>query len=114
MIRVEARALTELALMLDEQFSRACETICKLNRQLVVTGMGKSGHIARKIAATFAATGTPAIYIHPGEASHGDLGMLVTGDVLLVLSNSGNTTELQAILTYARKNQIQIIGVAAR
>lgn len=113
-IRAEAEALNQLALMLDGAFSRACSTISQVRRQLVVTGMGKSGHIARKVAATFAATGTPAIYIHPSEAGHGDLGMLGMGDVLLVFSNSGNTSELRAVLTYARKKQIQIIGVAAR
>jgi arabinose-5-phosphate isomerase len=81
---------------------------------LVVTGMGKSGHIARKVAATFAATGTPATFIHPSEAGHGDLGMLCAGDVLLAFSNSGNTSELRAILAYARNKMIPIIGVAAR
>lgn len=113
-IEAEAQALHQLALMLDGTFSEACTAISRVLRQLVVTGMGKSGHIARKIAATFAATGTPAIYIHPSEAGHGDLGMLSTGDVLLVFSNSGNTAELRAILAYARKKQIPIIGVAAR
>ena len=113
-IEAEAEALRQLAQLLGETFSEACSTIGRVRRQLVVTGMGKSGHIARKVAATFAATGTPAIYIHPSEAGHGDLGMLGTGDVLLVFSNSGNTSELRAILSYARKKQIPIIGVAAR
>jgi arabinose-5-phosphate isomerase len=113
-IQAEAEALKQLALLLDGTFSEACTAISRVRRQLVVTGMGKSGHIARKVAATFAATGTPAIYIHPSEAGHGDLGMLSTGDVLLVFSNSGNTSELRAILSYARKKQIPIIGVAAR
>lgn len=113
-IQAEAEALEQLAMRLDGTFSDACTTISRVRRQLVVTGMGKSGHIARKVAATFAATGTPAIYIHPSEAGHGDLGMLGTGDVLLVFSNSGNTSELRAILAYARKKQIPIIGVAAR
>lgn len=113
-IVAEAEALGQLALLIDGAFSEACTTISQVSRQLVVTGMGKSGHIARKVAATFAATGTPAIYIHPGEASHGDLGILATGDVLLVFSNSGNTSELRAILAFARKKEIPIIGVAAR
>lgn len=113
-IQAEAEALNQVALQLDGTFSEACTAITRVRRQLVVTGMGKSGHIARKVAATFAATGTPAIYIHPSEAGHGDLGMLNTGDVLLVFSNSGNTSELRAILSYARKKQIPIIGVAAR
>lgn len=113
-IVAEAEALRQLALLLDATFSEACTAISRVRRQLVVTGMGKSGHIARKVAATFAATGTPAIYIHPSEAGHGDLGMLGAGDVLLVFSNSGNTSELRAILNYARKKEIPIIGVAAR
>lgn len=113
-VLAEANALSQLAVLLNETFSEACSAINRIRRQLVVTGMGKSGHIARKVAATFTATGTPAIYIHPSEAGHGDLGMLSSGDVLLVFSNSGNTSELRAILAYARTKQIPIIGVAAR
>lgn len=113
-VLAEANALSQLAVLLNDTFSEACSAIIRIRRQLVVTGMGKSGHIARKVAATFAATGTPAIYIHPSEAGHGDLGMLNTGDVLLVFSNSGNTSELRTVLAYARKKQILIIGVAAR
>ncbi len=99
---------------LDAHFFAACETIAAAPRQLVVTGMGKSGHIARKIAATFAATGTPAIFVHPGEAGHGDLGMIVPGDVLLVLSNSGNTPELRPVIHYARSLNVPIIGMASQ
>lgn len=113
-IRTERDALDALEGMLDAKFVAACEAIVSTRRQLVITGMGKSGHIARKIAATFAATGTPAIYIHPSEAGHGDLGMLATGDVLLILSNSGNTAELRWILGYAKVKGIPIIGVASR
>lgn len=113
-IKIEADALGLLQTSLDENFVQACQIINGASRQLVITGMGKSGHIGRKVAATFAATGTPAIFIHPGEAAHGDLGMLSQGDVLLVLSNSGNTSELRAILNYARKGGIPIIGVASR
>ncbi len=113
-IRLEADALTLLSEALDQHFAYACLAILGARRQLVITGMGKSGHIARKIAATFAATGTPAIYIHPSEAGHGDMGMLATGDVLLVLSNSGNTAELRSILGYAKRKGIPIIGVASR
>ena len=113
-IKIEADALGLLQTSLDENFVQACQIINGASRQLVITGMGKSGHIGRKVAATFAATGTPAIFIHPGEAAHGDLGMLSQGDVLLVLSNSGNTSELRAILNYARKGVIPIIGVASR
>lgn len=113
-IGVEAAGLSQLAQSLDLKFARACALILGCRRQVVVTGMGKSGLIARKIAATFAATGTPAAFMHPGEAGHGDLGMLATGDVLIILSNSGNTPELQPVLTYARANNIPVISVAAR
>lgn len=113
-IRLEADALASMADALGETFAEACRAILQANRQLVVTGMGKSGHIARKAAATFAATGTPAIYLHPSEAAHGDLGMLAPGDILLVLSNSGNTFELKPVLTYARRLGIPVIGVAAQ
>jgi arabinose-5-phosphate isomerase len=82
--------------------------------RVVVTGMGKSGHIGRKWAATMAATGTPAIYVHPAEAAHGDLGMLVAGDILVVISNSGNTSELRAFLRYAASIRVKVIGVASR
>lgn len=113
-IHAEAEALNQLALLLDGTFTEACTAISRVRRQLVVTGMGKSGHIARKVASTFAATGTPAIYVHPSEAGHGDLGMISAGDVLLVFSNSGNTPELRVILTYAHNKKIPIIGIAAR
>jgi len=113
-IEAETQALSQLALRLDATFSEACTAINQVCRLLVVTGMGKSGHIARKVASTFSATGTPAIYIHPSEAGHGDLGMMGAGDVMLVFSNSGNTAELRAALTYARKMHITVIGVAAR
>jgi arabinose-5-phosphate isomerase len=113
-IRIEAEALDMLSSSLDENFVLACQTILNAKRRVVVTGMGKSGHIGRKVAATFAATGTPAFFVHPAEAGHGDLGMLTRGDVLLVLSNSGNTAELRSILNYARGLGIQIIGIASR
>ena len=113
-IRIEAMALGELEAVLDENFVAACEVILAVKQRVVVTGMGKSGHIGRKLAATFAATGTPATFLHPAEAAHGDLGMLVAGDVLLVLSNSGNTTELRSVLAYARRLGVHIIGVASR
>lgn len=113
-VRIEGEALTLLEDSLNDDFVAACQAIYNTERQLVVTGMGKSGHIGRKIAATFAATGTPSVFIHPAEAAHGDLGMLVKGDVLLVFSNSGNTTELRSILAYARKTGVLIIGVACR
>lgn len=113
-IRAERDALYALESMLNGEFVAACEAIAATRRQLVITGMGKSGHIARKVAATFAATGTPAIYIHPSEAGHGDLGIIAEGDVLMVLSNSGNTAELRWILGFAKVKGIPIIGVASR
>lgn len=112
-IRMEAEALALLGDALDDGFVAACRAILGCSRQVVVTGMGKSGHIGRKLAATFAATGTPCTFIHPAEAAHGDMGMLAPGDVLVVLSNSGNTAELRAVLTYARRLGVPVIGVAA-
>lgn len=110
----EAEALRLMAEELDESFVEACNTILAARGRVVVTGMGKSGHIGRKWASTMAATGTPAIYVHPAEASHGDLGMVVPGDVLVVLSNSGNTGELRSCLRYASSIGVKIIGVASR
>ena len=112
-IQLEAAALDKLAASVDHDFEAVCNLVCNLSRQLVVTGLGKSGHIARKIAATFSATGTPAIFVHPSEAAHGDMGMIAKGDVLLVLSNSGNTPELQPVMTYAQKLGVPIIGIAS-
>jgi arabinose-5-phosphate isomerase len=112
-IRTEADALHMLADHLGASFIDACELILGSSGRVVITGMGKSGHIGRKWAATFAATGTPAIYVHPAEAAHGDLGMLVRGDVLIVLSNSGRTTELHAFLDYAKHIGVPIVGVAS-
>ena len=113
-IKIEAEALDLLAQSLEDSFVEACETIISSRGRVVVTGMGKSGHIGRKWAATMAATGTPAIYVHPAEAAHGDLGMLVPGDILIVISNSGNTSELRAFLRYAASIRVKVIGVAAR
>ena len=113
-VRTEAAALQLLASSLDDTFIMACDAILASRGRVVITGMGKSGHIGRKWAATMAATGTPAIYVHPGEAAHGDLGMLIRGDVLIVISNSGNTSELRAFLDYARQIGVAVIGVASR
>lgn len=113
-IELEARALHQLACALDEKFAAACEAIVRTKGRVVVTGMGKSGHIGRKLAATFAATGTPSNFVHPAEAAHGDLGMLVPGDLLLVISNSGNTSELRAFLNYSQSLGIPMIGIASR
>lgn len=113
-VEAESAALQLLAETLQDSFAEACETIFVAKRRLVVSGMGKSGHIGRKVAATFAATGTPAIFLHPAEAAHGDLGNLIPGDVLLVFSNSGNTSELRAVLDYAARIGVPIIGVASK
>jgi arabinose-5-phosphate isomerase len=113
-IRLEAEALHLLASSLEHSFVEACEAMIVAKGRVVITGMGKSGHIGRKWAATMAATGTPAIYVHPAEAAHGDLGMLVPGDVLVVISNSGNTSELRAFLRYAASIKVKVIGVAAQ
>ncbi|BEV01847.1 KpsF/GutQ family sugar-phosphate isomerase [Novosphingobium olei] len=113
MIHTEAKALGELSALLDESFADAVRLILATSMRVVVTGMGKSGHIGRKMAATFAATGTPAIFVHPAEAAHGDLGMLVAGDTLLAISNSGNTAELRPILTHATTLGCKVIGIAS-
>lgn len=113
-ITIEARALHLLADSLEESFVKACEALLACTGRVIVTGMGKSGHIGRKWAATLAATGTPAFYVHPAEAAHGDLGMLVPGDVLVVISNSGNTSELRAFLRYASMIDATIVGVASK
>ena len=110
----EADALTLLGDSLGDSFGKAVELILASKGRVIVSGMGKSGHIARKIAATFASTGTPAHFVHPAEASHGDLGMVTTGDVALVLSNSGETSELADIIAHTRRFSIPLIGVAGR
>ena len=93
-IGIEARAIAALATRLDDRFVAACELLLHCTGKVVVCGMGKSGHVGNKIAATLASTGTPAFFMHPGEANHGDLVMLSKNDVLLAISNSGETYEL--------------------
>nr|WP_321164005.1 KpsF/GutQ family sugar-phosphate isomerase [Sphingomonas sp. Root710] len=100
--------------MIDEEFARAVRLVLATAGRVVVSGMGKSGHIARKMAATFASTGTPAIFIHPGEAAHGDLGMLLAGDLLIALSNSGATPELRPIMQHARRLGCPVIGITSQ
>lgn len=113
-IGVEAAALAQLNDALGESFAQAVTLILNARGRVIVSGMGKSGHIARKIAATFASTGTPSQFVHPAEASHGDLGMLTEGDVVLVLSNSGETPELADVIAHTRRFGIPMIGVASR
>ena len=113
-ITTESAALTLLAAALDDSFTRALDLITQCKGRVIVTGMGKSGHVARKIASTFASTGTPAQFVHPAEASHGDLGMVMEGDVVLILSNSGETPELADIIAHTRRFGIPMIGIAWR
>ncbi|WP_143821295.1 KpsF/GutQ family sugar-phosphate isomerase [Moraxella canis] len=111
-IRTEQRALDLLIDELDERFVNACQAILNCSGRVVVTGMGKSGHIGRKIAATFASTGTPAFFMHPGEAGHGDLGMLVKGDVLIAISNSGESDEIRMLLPVVKQLKIPLISIS--
>lgn len=110
----EADALLRLARDLDERVGRALDILAGVTGRVIVTGMGKSGHVARKIAATFASTGTPAQFVHPAEASHGDLGMVTPRDAVLALSNSGETFEMADIVNYTRRWSIPLIAITAR
>jgi len=111
-IAVEASAISRLAEQIDENFIRACALMLACRGRVVVSGMGKSGHIGNKIAATLASTGTPAFFVHPGEASHGDLGMITDKDVVLALSYSGETDELLTILPLIRRRGVPLIGMS--
>lgn len=108
-----AEALISLGKALDGEFIRAVDTILAAQGRVMVSGMGKSGHIARKIAATLSSTGTPAYFVHPAEASHGDLGAITRHDVLLMLSWGGETAELSDLITYAKRFGIPLIGIAS-
>jgi arabinose-5-phosphate isomerase len=113
-LAIEAEAIGRLADGLDGAFRQAVEVVMGVRGRVVVTGMGKSGHVARKIAATLASTGTPAYYVHPSEASHGDLGMVAREDALIALSNSGDTPELADILAYARRFSVPVVAITSR
>ena len=113
-IATEIAGLTALAKSLDRAFVEAIDALARAEGRIIVTGMGKSGHIARKIAATLASTGTPALFVHPGEASHGDLGMIAPGDAVIALSNSGDTAELADVLAYTRRFRIPLIAMTRR
>src|SRR5580704_9744963 len=110
-IRAEIEGLEQLASALDTTFGAALDLCAAAPGRLIVTGIGKSGHVARKIVATLASTGTPAQFVHPAEASHGDLGMIGAGDVVLALSNSGSSAELADIVAYARRFDIPLIAI---
>jgi len=113
-IDIEASAVRALAGRVDEAFVRACRYCLECEGRVVVTGMGKSGHIAGKIAATLASTGTPAFFLHPGEASHGDLGMITPSDVVLAVSNSGETPEILTILPLIKRLSVPLISMTGR
>jgi arabinose-5-phosphate isomerase len=110
-IRLEAEALTGLATRIDSQFAAACVLMKSCRGRVIVTGMGKSGHVGGKIAATLASTGTPAFFVHPGEASHGDLGMITPQDVVLAISNSGETEEILTILPIIKRMGVKLIAM---
>jgi arabinose-5-phosphate isomerase len=111
---IEARALQGLAAGLGDAFAQAVQAVLACHGRVVVMGMGKSGHVGRKIAATLASTGTPAMFVHPAEASHGDLGMVMAGDVVLAISNSGESDELAAILPSIRRLGVTFVAMTGK
>ncbi|WP_372780174.1 KpsF/GutQ family sugar-phosphate isomerase [Litorivivens sp.] len=110
-IAMESAAVAALSERIDAQFNEACEVLLNCKGRVVVTGMGKSGHIARKIAATLASTGTPAMFVHPGEASHGDMGMITAQDAVLALSNSGSTAEVITLLPLLKRLSVPLVSM---
>lgn len=113
-LHTEIQGLEALINVLDDAYLNAVEQLFNTKGHVVLSGMGKSGHIAKKIAATMSSTGTPAIFVHPGEASHGDLGMITENDTVVLLSNSGETSELTDIITYCKRFAIPLIGIVRR
>ena len=111
-LAIEQKALEVLSGEIDERFTQACEIILQCRGRLVITGMGKSGHIGRKMAATFASTGTPSFFMHPGEAGHGDLGMIVRGDVLIAISNSGKSDEIMMLMPLIKHLGVPLITIS--
>src|SRR6478735_2202273 len=110
-VEIESRAVAELLPRIDERFARACELCLAAHGRVAVSGLGKSGHVGSKIAATLASTGTPAFFLHAAEASHGDLGMIARGDVALAISNSGETPEVLALLPHLRRIGVPVIAL---
>lgn len=110
-VQLESEAVAKLAQNIDENFARACELILKCTGRVVVVGIGKSGHIAGKLASTLASTGTPSFFVHPGEASHGDLGMITPSDLLIAISNSGETPEILTILPIIKRMEVGLIAL---
>lgn len=113
-LEIEQQAIAGLHQYLNEAFDRACEMILHCGGKIVVTGMGKSGHVGSKIAATLASTGTPAFFLHPGEASHGDLGMISEGDLIIAISNSGESDEILALLPVLKRRGIPLISMTGK
>ena len=111
-LRIEQQAIDVLATQINDSFNRACEILLQCKGRVVITGMGKSGHIGRKMAATFASTGTPSFFMHPGEAGHGDLGMLVRGDVLIAISNSGKSDEIMMLMPLIKHLGVPLITIS--
>ncbi|MFY8327827.1 KpsF/GutQ family sugar-phosphate isomerase [Pseudoalteromonas sp. ZZD1] len=110
---IERQALVDIAQYLDENFNQACQLMYQCQGRIIVVGMGKSGHIGNKIAATLASTGTPAFFVHPGEASHGDLGMITRGDVVMLISNSGETSEVLNIIPVIKRIGAKMIAMTS-
>ncbi len=110
-VKSEANAVMDLSLRINDSFADACKTMLDCNGRVIVMGMGKSGHIANKIAATLASTGTPAFYVHPGEACHGDFGMVTKDDVIVAISNSGESRELTTLLPLIKKMTLPLISL---
>lgn len=110
-VRIESDAVTALSQRLDQEFNKACELMLNCAGRIIVTGMGKSGHIGKKIAATLASTGTPAFFVHPGEANHGDLGMITRQDIVLAISYSGTSAEILTLLPLLKRSGIKIISM---
>src|SRR5262252_4648210 len=110
-LEIEGRALAALVPRLDDGFAQACAICLQCRGRVIVTGMGKSGHIAGKIAATLASTGTPSFFMHAAEASHGDIGMITREDVLLALSNSGETPEVLLLIPHASRLGVPLIAL---
>lgn len=112
-IQIESEAVAALRERINDEFVKACEMILNCRGRTIVTGMGKSGHIAKKIAATLASTGSPAFFVHPGEASHGDLGMITPDDIVIAISYSGNSSEILTLLPLLKRSGIPIISMSA-
>ncbi len=113
-LEMESAAVAALAQAIDADFARTCQLLLKVEGRVIVTGIGKSGHVANKIAATLASTGTPAFFVHPGEASHGDMGMITEKDAVLALSNSGTTPELLTLLPLLKRLNVTLVSMTGQ